>query len=165
MKDPQQRTEYLKETYQLQKHVEGGWFSEVYTAAFEKDGRSLAGSIFFLLDAGEISHFHEIDCDEIWYYHEGCGMRITMLSEEGVQRFLLGGHPEDGDRAMVVIPKGGIFAAENLQEDGYTFVSCVTVPHFEYAGFRLLGKHEIEAKWGNRASEIGYLAYDDIPQG
>ena len=159
MNEVHQRTAYLKEFYDLKAHVEGGSFSEVYTAPFEKEGRPLAGSIFFLLDAGEISHFHEIDCDEIWYYHEGCGMRITLLSDNGVERYLLGGNPQNGERAMVVIPKGRVFAAENLREDGYTFVSCVTVPKFEYAGFRLLRRDEIRQRYGNTADETDYLAY------
>lgn len=36
------RVEELKNYYKLIKHVEGGSFSEVYTAPFEKDGRALA---------------------------------------------------------------------------------------------------------------------------
>ena len=68
-------TEKLKEIYGLTSHEEGGSFSEIYTAPFEADGRPMAGSIYFLLDRGEISHFHEIDCDELWFYHAGCGMR------------------------------------------------------------------------------------------
>ena len=39
------RTEQLKEIYRLEAHPEGGWFAEVYTAPFEKEGRALAGSI------------------------------------------------------------------------------------------------------------------------
>lgn len=159
MSDNRQRAEELKKVYGLQAHVEGGSFAEVYTAPFEKDGRTLAGSIYFLLDAGEISHFHEIDCDEIWYYHEGCGVRITVLSEHGVERQLLGGDPENGERAMVLIPKGRCFAAENLRDDGYTFISCVTVPGFRYEGFRLVGQRELLEKLGPRAEEIRYLAY------
>ena len=65
------RSEQLKAAYHLEKHPEGGWFSEVYTAPFQAEDRPLAGSIYFLLDQNEISHFHQIDCDEIWYYHEG----------------------------------------------------------------------------------------------
>ena len=156
----QQRTAFLKKIYNMEAHVEGGSFSEVYTAPFEKNGRSLAGSIFFLLDVGEISHFHEIDCDEIWYYHEGCGIRITMLADNGIERYLLGCNPHNEERAMVVIPKGRIFAAENLKPDGYTLVSCVTVPKFEYSGFRLLGRNEIRQRYGDAADEIDYLAYE-----
>ena len=50
------RTDELKELYQLEQHPEGGWFAEVYTAPFDKDGRPLAGSIYFLLDTGELSY-------------------------------------------------------------------------------------------------------------
>ncbi len=159
MANEQIRAEALKRAYDLERHVEGGWFSEVYTAPFEKDDRALAGSIYFLLDASEISHFHQIDCDEIWYYHEGCGMRITLLYDGSVHRLLLGGEVRNGERAMVVIPKGGIFAAENLREDGYTFVSCATVPKFDYTGFRLVNKSELQAEYGSAADEIDYLAY------
>ena len=69
MNPAKERTKQLKTAYRLEAHPEGGWFSEVYTAPFEKDGRALAGSIYFLLDAGEQSQFHQIDCEELWYYH------------------------------------------------------------------------------------------------
>lgn len=159
LKAPQKATE-IKKKYHLQEHEEGGAFSEVYTASFEKDGRPFAGSIYFLLDVGEVSHFHQIDCDEIWYYHEGCGMRITLLTETGIKRQLLGSRLQYGESVMVVIPKGSVFAAENLENDGYTFVSCVTVPKFKYSGFRLVKKSEIRSKCGKKADEIEYLAYD-----
>ena len=163
MSEARQRVTELKEKYHLQEHVEGGSFSEVYTAPFENNGRSFAGSIYFLLDAGEISHFHQIDCDEIWFFHEGCGLRITLLSEKGAQRLLLGNNLQNGERAMVLIPGGSVFAAENLEDDGYTFISCVTVPAFSYAGFRLVSKSEIRDMYGEKANPIAYLAFDTIP--
>ena len=48
------RSEQLKAAYRLEKHPEGGWFAEVYTAPFQAEGRPLAGSIYFLLDGDEI---------------------------------------------------------------------------------------------------------------
>ena len=137
------RAEYLIQTYGLQSHEEGGHFSEVYTAPFEADGRPLAGSIYFLLDRGETSRFHVIDCDEIWYFHEGCGMRITAVEDGSKEEYLLGNNVERGERAMVVIPKGCVFGAENLDPEGYSFVSCMTTPKFSYDGFRLVGEEEI----------------------
>lgn len=153
------RAEALKAAYHLERHVEGGSFSEVYTAPFLHDGRPLAGSIYFLLDAGEISHFHQIDCDEIWYYHEGCGMRITVLAGNEKREYLLGENVEAGERACVVIPKGCIFAAENMKDDGFTFVSCVTAPGFVYSGFRLVDKKEVREKYPDDYEEIAHLAY------
>ena len=156
------RAEELKRAYRLVEHPEGGHFAEVYTAPFETDGRPPAGSIYFLLDAGEISHFHEIDCDEIWYWHEGCGMKITVLTDGGREEILLGLDTGRGERAMAVIPAGSVFAAENLRNDGYTFVSCVTTPQFEYSGFRLVGKDEIRERWPEFAAELEHLAYEKI---
>lgn len=152
------RAQRLKEIYRLQQHPEGGWFAEVYTAPFEQEGRPLAGSIYFLLDAGEISHFHQIDCDEIWYFHEGCGLAITMLTGDGLERCLLGNDADSGQRAMAVIPRGAIFAAENLAPDGYTFISCATTPKFEYRGFRLVGKDEVLAACPELGEEAARLS-------
>ncbi len=153
------RAEKLKAAYNLERHPEGGWFTEVYTAPFEKEGRPLAGSIYFLLDGKEISHFHQIDCDEIWYFHEGCGMKVTMLGQNGLEEFLIGNDIENGQRAMVLIPKGAIFAAENLDPQGFTFVSCATTPNFTYEGFRLVNKEEIRRNFAPIADRIEYLAY------
>ena len=155
-----QRTELLKETFRLEKHPEGGSFAEVYTAPFEKNGRPLAGSIYFLLEGGEISRFHAIDCDEIWYYHEGCGLRITVLKDGKKEEHLLGTDIHQGQCPMAVIPEGCVFGAENLEPDGYTFVSCVTTPGFEYAGFRLISGEEIKAHYPDLFEEVRHLASD-----
>ena len=152
------RSETLIEAYGMEKHVEGGSFTEVYTSAEEKDGRALAGSIYFLLGEGETSCFHEIDCEEIWYYHEGCGMRITVLTPDGrKEELLLGKNLDQGERAMAVVPKGAVFAAENLDETGFTFVSCVTSPKFSLNGYRIVGRDEIEEKYPGLSSELIHL--------
>ena len=130
-----------------------------FIMGIEKEGRPLAGSIYFLLDKGELSHFHQIDCDEIGYFHEGCGMKVTMLTENGKEQLLLRNDVENGQRAMVLIPNGAIFAAENLEADGFTFVACATTPNFTYEGFRLVEKQEIREKFPELAEDIEYLAY------
>lgn len=145
--------------YELQKHPEGGWFSECYTSEDQADGRAFTGSIYFLLRSGEISHFHQIDCDEIWYYHEGCGMRITVITDNSREEYLLGNDLDKGERVMVVIPKGAIFAAENMDDDGYTFVSCVTMPKFTYDGFRLVYANELRENNPGLPEEVYNLAY------
>lgn len=151
-----ERSGILKESFNLTKHPEGGWFRELYTSPFVHDGRASAGSIYFLLDGEEISHFHQIDCDEIWYYHEGCGMKITVLYNNVMREYLLG----DGNNFCVIIPKGAIFAAENLDKEGFTFVSCMTTPKFSNENFRLVNKSEIKAKYPDIADKIEHLAYE-----
>ena len=160
MKSAASRAEILKETYRLIPHPEGGSFSEVYTAPTDVQGRPAAGSIYFLLDKGEISHFHVIDCDELWYYHEGCGMRLTLLNGGGKTECLLGRDMEKGMRAMAVIPAGTVFAAENFAPDGYTFVSCVTAPQFTYEGFRLVLQDELRQQYPDIYDDIRHLALE-----
>ena len=139
----QARIEQLKTAYHLQPHPEGGWFSEVYTAPFETNGRALMGSIYFLLSGNDVSHFHQIDCDELWYHHEGCALRVTVLHDGVCQTLLLGNNAEAGERSMAVIPAGAIFAAEPAEPNSYAFLSCATTPAFRYEGFRLISRKEL----------------------
>lgn len=153
------RAEQLRRAYGLSLHPEGGWFAEDYTCPVRKEDRPLAGSIYFLLAGEELSHFHQIDCDELWYYHEGCGLKITLLLD-GVQSELLLGMGE-GQRACVLLPAGAIFAAENLDKQGYTFLSCATAPAFRYEGFRMIDRRELERIAPRDAESLGYLILEE----
>ena len=115
------------------------------------------GSIYFLLDGAEVSHLHQIDCEELWYYHEGCGLRISVLPDTAL---LLGGDTAAGQKAMVVIPKGAIFAAENIDPSGYTFMSCATAPGFTYEGFRLVNKAELKRLCPETYEKLEHLAFE-----
>jgi len=153
----------LKETYSLEKHSEGGFFAEMYTSPFVSDGRATAGSIYFLLEGDDVSHFHQIDCDEIWYYHAGCGMKIISLRDGNVEEILLGVDPKLNQRPMVVVPAGTIFAAENIDKSSWTFISCATTPRFKYEGFRLVSRRELKSLYPALPEEILRLAYEEIP--
>lgn len=132
--------------YSLEQHPEGGWFSEVYTADLKLGSveakRSLCGNIYFLLKGEDISHFHQIDCDELWFYHSGCGLIVHVIDNDGTYKQYKLGIDQDAD-PMVIIPKGAIFAAENVDVASYTFISCITTPKFLYSGFRLVGSEEL----------------------
>lgn len=152
----------LKEAYGLQQHSEGGWFAEVYTSSFKRRGRATAGNIYFLLDKEDVSHFHRLDCDEVWFYHAGCGMRIIVLQAGQVKEYFLGVDTTRNERAMVVIPAGAIFAAENLDKESYTFISCVTTPRFNYKGFRLITKAELKKTYPRISEDLLRMAYEKI---
>ncbi len=151
------RANELKKKYSLERHPEGGWFSEVYTSPFEHETRAFMGSIYFLLEGEDISHFHQIDCDEIWYHHEGCAIKITMIVDGEVKECIIG--PGEGQTAIAVIPKGAIFAAENLEKDSYCFMSCATTPKFTYDGFRLVYATEIKSLCSSEIDDIKHLAF------
>ena len=156
------RTDSLKEAYNLIEHPEGGCFSEAYTSPFEKDNRTYGGSIYFMLEKDDLSHFHQIDCDELWFFHEGCGMKVVVLDDEGKHELLLGSNYDKNERDMVLIKAGSIFAAENLDKNSYTFISCVTIPGFTYEGFRLVDKKEIKDKYPDLYDDIEYMAFEEV---
>mgnify|MGYP002726632493 FL=1 len=146
----------------LEVHTEGGWFSEVYAAPAEygssKDGRVMGGTIYFLLGQEDVSHFHVIDCDEIWYFHEGCGVALWLLNPDGTCECRKLGCGE-GEEPMVVVPKGAIFGAENLNPESYTLMSCATMPNFHYEGFRLVDQKELLEKFPKEEKLIRRMAF------
>ena len=64
----------------MEPHVEGGYFKE---CLLEKEERNLWSSIYFMLAKGEVSHFHRLKSDEVWYYHDGNALTIYMIDEAG----------------------------------------------------------------------------------
>lgn len=160
--DVDKRVTELKNFYKLETHVEGGSFAEVYTSPFAQNNRATAGSIYFMLVRDDISHFHKIDCDEIWYYHEGGGLRITTIDGGKVEEILLGKDLNKNQKFMAVIPAGTIFAAENIDKQSYTFISCATTPKFRYEGFQLITRSELKKIYPQISEKILRLAYDRI---
>ena len=80
--------EYYIEHLEMEPHVEGGYFKE---CLLEKEERNLWSSIYFMLAKGEVSHFHRLKSDEVWYYHDGNALTIYMIDEpENSQRRNLG---------------------------------------------------------------------------
>ncbi len=151
------------EAYRMEPHPEGGWFREAYVAPDAAEGdRRFAGSIYFLLRGEEISHLHQIDCEEVWYYHAGGGLRVTMIDPDSgaVTAALLGPDAAAGQRFMAVVPKGKLFASENIDKSRATLVSCMTTPRFDQAAFRMIGRGELERVCPRHAKELSYLTLE-----
>lgn len=158
----EQKTAQWIQSLGLEKHPEGGWFAEVYTAPSEYgaslDARPLGGSIYFLLEKEDISHFHVIDCDEIWYHHEGCGVELWLLKPDGSCECRVLGCGE-GQAPMIVIPRGVIFGARNVDPSSYTLMSCATMPNFHYEGFRLVAQEELLKAYPEQEELIRSMAF------
>ena len=120
--------------YGLTPHPEGGHYREIYRASAEGGGRGAVTSIYYLLRAGEVSHWHRIDAVEIWHYHAGAALRLA-LSRDGVAmtRHRLG--VGDGAWPQVTVP---VRAWQSARSEGaWTLVGCTVAPAFEFAGFEL----------------------------
>ncbi len=73
----------------LQPHPEGGHYRQTFRAPDSPRGASTA--IYFLLKAGERSHWHKVDADEVWHHYAGAPLELS-LSDDGrqVRRLRLG---------------------------------------------------------------------------
>ena len=159
------RVQEIMQKFRLSGNPRSGAYSWVYTSptwTAEAISRPAAGSSYFLLAGSENLRFQSFDCDEIWYFHEGCGMRLTVLAADGtVRTFELG--VGGAAMPMVLIPKGQIFAAENVDSAGYSFISCMTIPALETAGIRVWQREELLARYPQAKEAIE--RYTDAPWG
>lgn len=123
----------------LSPHPEGGWFRETWRAPAADGERAASTAILFLLPAGERSHWHTVDADEIWIWQSGDPLALRLAPDGATvpTTHLLGGDP--GSNALQgVVPAGHWQAAEPLTgEHGFALVSCIVAPGFDFRGFTL----------------------------
>lgn len=134
--------QYWLNQLDLQPHPEGGYYKEIIKAKSNNlNERPVYSSIYFLLTHDNISHFHRIDADEIWYYHAGDSLTVHMIHSDGrYQSVTIGKDLEAGDVLQYVVPRGTIFASSIEGENGYALVGCMCQPAFEFEHFELLSK-------------------------
>ncbi len=116
----------------LQPHPEGGWYRETFRDARTVEGRSAGTAIYFLLRAGERSHWHRVDATEIWHWHAGGALKLEI---EGAPAVMLGPDLEAGQRPQGIVPAGVWQAAEPMGD--WVLVGCTVSPGFEFSGFEL----------------------------
>ena len=130
----------LIEELRLSPHPEGGWFRETWRAPAEERERARATAIFFLLEAHQRSQWHRVDAAEIWLWHAGDPLLLSLSLDDGepVRAVQLGPNVIAGDMPQyVVAPFEWQSAAPLPGKRGFTLVSCVVAPAFEFAGFEL----------------------------
>lgn len=115
----------------LKPHPEGGWYRETFRQPSPNGGRGLATAILFLLDDGEQSRWHRVDAGELWFWHAGAALSLDV-GEKTVQ---LGNDIAAGQQPQALIPAGTWQAARAMA--GWSLVSCVVTPAFEFDGFEL----------------------------
>jgi predicted cupin superfamily sugar epimerase len=128
----------------LAPHPEGGHYRETWRGADRGDGRAVGTAIVFLLATGERSHWHRVDADEVWLHHDGDPLVLSVAAEAGTVSDVRLGSPSQGATPQAVVPAGawqsaaadpaGIGAGPAV---GWTVVSCVVAPGFEFDGFEL----------------------------
>ena len=123
------------EGLELLPHPEGGWFRETWRGP-DAGGRPVATSIYYLLEARESSRWHRIDADEIWSWHAGSPLELSISVDGGeVDRSILGIELERGERPQHVVPAGVWQSARSLGD--WTLVGCAVAPGFSFERFEL----------------------------
>jgi predicted cupin superfamily sugar epimerase len=118
----------------LKPHPEGGWYRETWRSeAAQPDGRAAGTAILFLLEAGQRSHWHRVDAEELWIYQAGAPLRLFTASDGVTVEGLLG--PSAAEAPQRLVRTGEWQAAE--AEGGWTLATCVVVPGFSFDGFEL----------------------------
>ncbi|MEM7753444.1 MAG: cupin domain-containing protein [Pseudomonadota bacterium] len=119
----------------LAPHPEGGWYRQTWVA---EDGPRPSGTcIYFLLQAGERSHWHRVDATEIWHFYAGAPLVLRLAATEAgpAARRMLGADLAAGQVPQLIVPEHHWQSAEST--DGWTLVGCTVSPGFRFDGFDL----------------------------
>lgn len=123
----------------LSPHPEGGYYRETFRDVAADGGRGASTAIYFLLRAGERSHWHRVDAVEMWHWHAGAPLNLHIAEGEAGEHarrtIRLGPALARGERPQGIVPIHAWQAAESL--GAWTLVGCTVAPAFEFAGFEL----------------------------
>jgi len=121
-------------TLGLRPHPEGGHYVETWQGT--GDPRACGTCIYFLLRAGEVSHWHKVDATEIWLYHAGAPLVLSLSGSDNgpATDHLLTPDLTEG-RPQIIVPENHWQAARSTGD--YTLVSCTVSPGFQFDGFTL----------------------------
>ena len=134
------RTEQMRQLIArlgLKPHPEGGHFREIYRHRHERgDARGHVTSIYYLLEAGQVSHWHRIDAVELWHFHAGAPLELTVVEVGGPPiRYRLGIDLEADQQPQATVPPKAWQSARSL--GAWSLVGCTVAPAFDFAGFEL----------------------------
>ena len=120
----------------LTPHPEGGWYRETWRAAAGEGERAAGTAIYYLLQAGEFSHWHRVDAAEIWHFYAGAPLALTVSPNgHDAEAWRLGPEIAAGQRPQLVVPAGWWQCATSL--GAFTLVGCTVSPGFTFEGFEM----------------------------
>lgn len=169
-----QSPEYWISKLELQAHPEGGYYKRTYHAeekisdqelSVQFNGhRLLYTSIYFLLQSHDVSHFHRLKSDELWYYHAGSPLTIHVIHENGsYEEVKLGINLENGETPQFLVPKNSIFGSSVMEKNTFSLVGCMVAPGFDFQDFELFAQGDLLALYPQHHEIIRKLAYELVP--
>ncbi len=118
-------------------HPEGGHYRQTWIAEAPEGTRPAGTAILFLLKADERSHWHRIDATEIWHFHAGAPLVLSVARDAAgpAHDRILGPDVPNGHFPQLIVPPHHWQMAETA--GAYTLVSCTVSPGFRFEGFEL----------------------------
>lgn len=149
---------YYKRTYQSQEQITDEELSVQFNGQ-----RLLYTSIYFLLQSHDVSHFHRLKSDELWYFHAGSPLTIHVIHENGAyEEIKLGINLDNGETPQYVVPKNAIFGSSVMEKDTFSLVGCMVSPGFDFQDFELFTQDELLRQYPNHEEIIKKLAYKEL---
>jgi predicted cupin superfamily sugar epimerase len=140
---PKKAQEYIDKLGMLP-HPEGGFYKETYRSSGKVGDRSLMTAIYFLITSNNISRFHRIKSDEMWYFHDGSPLSVhTLDKENGHQVHKVGLNLSNGENPQLLVPANTIFGSSLDEENAFSLVSCTVAPGFDFADFELFTTQDL----------------------
>jgi predicted cupin superfamily sugar epimerase len=122
----------------LKPHPEGGHYCETFRDSVTgAGGRPTGTAIYYLLKAGERSHWHKVDAAEIWHWYAGAPLCLAIAPDAEAEAVvhILGPHLAQGERPQIVVPAHAWQSAESM--GAWTLTGCTVAPGFEFAGLEM----------------------------
>ena len=134
------QAEELIEALELAPHPEGGWYRETWRSEAADGGRAAASAVYYVIQPGQTSRWNRHDADEIWLWHGGDPVDVAIADrdEEPSRTVRLGGRANQGEQPQLVVPRGSWQSAQPVAgEAGYSFLSCIVAPAFDFEAFEI----------------------------
>ncbi|WP_127507903.1 cupin domain-containing protein [Paenibacillus humicus] len=143
------------ELLDMDRHIEGGWFKEIWKASYQiphevlgdrySGARAAASSVYFLLHPGEESAWHKVLSDELWLFHAGGPLELTIGGHgdkpEAAETFILGLDIASGQTPQALVPAGAWQTARPAGDEP-VLVTCIVAPAFHYDDFSMIAPDE-----------------------
>lgn len=159
----------------LEPHPEGGYYKRTFESSEQISDQELAvnyngkrklyTSIYFVLTSDDVSHFHRLKSDELWYFHGGSSLTIHIIHENGeYEEIRLGLNLNNGEVPQALVPKNAIFGSSVMEKETCSLVGCMVSPGFNFQDFELFTQDELLQKYPQHREIILKLAYKELPE-
>lgn len=120
----------------LQPHPEGGYFREIWRDSPPDGGRGAGTAIYYLLTAGQRSHWHRVDAAEAWHFYGGDPLCLSISPDAVmIADHRLGLDLGANQTPFAIVPAHHWQSATPLGR--WSLVGCTVSPAFQFAGFEL----------------------------